>query len=254
MYVPDPPPRGGDELDHPLVRKTPMSRFCLCFAVLAALGLRSSVIADEPKLNDKSLGAKPPEGAVVLFDSGQLDGWVKQDGKTPADWPVHDSFFTVGPGKGIIKTKQSFGDCQLHVEFNVPYMPKARGQARGNSGVYVSGIYEVQVLDSYGLKPQNNDCGAIYHQHAPSVNACKPPLQWQTYDITFHKAKVEGDKVVKKARITVVQNGVTIIDDKEIDPTPGGIGMTAGQDGPLLLQDHGNEVEFRNIWLLPLKD
>src|SRR5205823_7252125 len=143
---------------------------------------------------------------------------------------------------------KKFGDFQLHVEFNVPYMPKAKGQARGNSGVYLDGTYELQVLDSYGLKSQDNDCGAIYKQVAPSVNACKPPLQWQTYDVTFQKARVEGDKVVKKARITVEQNGIKIIDNAEISPTPGGVNTKEGADGPLLLQDHGDDVQFRNIW------
>jgi hypothetical protein len=130
-------------------------------------------------------------------------------------------------------------------------MPKAKGQARGNSGVYLDGAYELQVLDSYGLKSQDNDCGAIYKQIVPAVNACKPPLQWQTYDITFHKAKVEDGKVVKKARVTVLQNGMKIIDDAEISVTPGGVGTKEGEDGPIMLQDHGNEVQFRNIWIKP---
>ncbi len=138
------------------------------------------------------------------------------------------------------------------LEFNVPYMPDQKGQARGNSGVYLGGIYELQVLDSYGLKLQNNDCGAIYQQVIPSVNVCKPPLQWQTYDITFHKAVVEDGKVVKKARVTVLHNGVKTIDEAEIAPTPGGTTTKEGDAGPLLLQDHGNKVQFRNLWLKPL--
>jgi hypothetical protein len=166
---------------------------------------------------------------------------------------VKDGIFTVGAGHGDIRTKHAFGDFKLHLEFNVPYMPKAQGQARGNSGVYLGGIYELQVLDSYGLKPQNNECGAIYQQIVPSVNACKPPLRWQTYDITFHAARREGDKVVKKARLTVVQNGLTIIDDKEISPTPGGVGgVKEGEYGPIMLQDHGNAVQYRNTWIKPL--
>jgi hypothetical protein len=128
----------------------------------------------------------------------------------------------------------------------------AKGQARGNSGVFLQGRYELQVLDSYGLKPQNNDCGAIYKQIAPAVNACKAPLQWQTYDVTFHAPKLEGDMVVKKARVTVVQNGITIIDDKEIEVTPGGIDSKPAPTGPLQLQDHHNAVEYRNIWIKPL--
>ncbi len=111
------------------------------------------------------MGAKPPEGAVVLFEGTGLQGWVKGDGKSPANWPVADGILTVG--RGNIQTGKSFGNVQLHLEFNVPYMPKAHGQGRGNSGVYLGGIHELQVLDSYGLKLQDNDCGAIYKQIVP---------------------------------------------------------------------------------------
>lgn len=208
---------------------------------------------DPPKPNDKTLGARPPEGAIVLYDGGELEGWVAKDGKSPAPWTTLPTHFTVKPGSGDIKTAQSFGDHTLHLEFNCPLMPEAKGQARGNSGVYLGGVYEVQVLDSYGLEPSKNDCGAVYNQIAPKVNACKPPLQWQTYDITFRKARVKDGQVVEKARITIVQNGITIIDDAEIDVTPGGVTMEPGLDGPLLLQDHGNLVEFRNIWVVPAK-
>jgi hypothetical protein len=218
----------------------------LCFCSIALAALATTALADDPRPNDKTLGQAPPDGAVVLFDGKDLDGWVKGNGQDAADWPVANGVMTVG--KGTIHTKKTFGDFQLHVEFNVPYMPDKKGQARGNSGVYLAGIYEVQVLDSYGLKPQTNDCGAIYLQYAPAVNACKPPLQWQTYDITFHKAR--GDQ---KARVTVKQNGVTIQDDKAIEPTPGGINAKAGDDGPILLQDHGNAVQYRNLWIAPIK-
>jgi hypothetical protein len=205
--------------------------------------------ADE-KPADTTLGAKSPEGAVVLFDGKSLEGWVKLDGKAPVDWPVHEGVFTVGHGN--IMTQKRLGGFQLHLEFNVPYMPNAHGQGRGNSGVFLTGNHELQVLDSYKLKLHSDDCGAIYKQITPSVNACKPPLQWQTYDVTFHKAKVEEGKVVKKARVTVIQNGIKTIDNAEISITPGGIDVADGQDGPLVLQDHGNPVEYRNIWIKPL--
>ena len=135
-----------------------------------------ALILDEPvKLSDGTLGANPPEGAIVLFDGKSLDGWVKSDGKTPAAWPVENGAMKVGKGQGSIMTAKPIeGSYKLHIEFNVPLMPNAKGQARGNSGVYLSGAYELQVLDSYGLKPQTNDCGAIYQQVAPKVNACKP--------------------------------------------------------------------------------
>ena len=228
-----------------------MRHRCLVLALTIASIASMTAFADDPKPNDKTLGLKPPEGAKVLLGS-TLEAWTKGNGKDAAEWPVVGGAATVG--KGNIQTKDEFGDFQMHLEFNVPYMPNAKGQARGNSGVYLQGNYELQVLDSYGLKPQSNDCGAIYQQIIPAVNACKPPLQWQTYDITFHAAKREGDKVVKKARLTVVQNGLTIIDDKEISPTPGGIGgIKEGEAGPIMLQDHGNTVQFRNIWIKPLE-
>jgi hypothetical protein len=211
-----------------------------------------ATFAEDLKPNDKTLGLKPPEGSTVLIGS-TLEAWAKADGKSPAEWPIVDGVATVSNKQGNIRTKAKFGDFQMHVEFQVPLMPDAKEQARGNSGVYLQGNYELQILDSYGLKPQSNDCGAIYQQIIPSVNACKPPLQWQTYDITFHAARREGDKVVKKARLTVVQNGLTIIDDKEISPTPGGIGgIKEGEEGPIMLQDHGNTVQFRNVWIKPL--
>jgi len=219
-------------------------------AVLVSSGLILPTSRSEEQPDDSSLGAKPPEGAVVVFNGQNMEGWVKTDGKTPAEWAVTDGFMTVG--RGNIMTEKRFGDFQLHLEFNVPYMPSARGQARGNSGVFLGGTHELQVLDSYKLKPETNDCGAIYKQVAPAVNACKPPLQWQTYDVTFHKARIEQGKVVQKARVTVIQNGLKIIDDAEISPTPGGIDLAEGQDGPILLQDHGNRVEYRNVWIKQL--
>lgn len=221
-------------------------------ALIWICGTSSAFAANEPKPNDETLGLKPPEGAVVLFNGENLDAWTKTDGKSAAEWPVKDGVMAVG--RGNIMTKDRFGDFKLHLEFNVPYMPKAKGQGRGNSGVYLAGMYELQVLDSYGLKLRDDDCGAIYKQIVPAHNACKPPLQWQTYDVTFHKAKVEGDKVASKARVTVIQNGVKIIDDKEIELTPGRLdSLKSGDDGPILLQDHGNDVQYRNIWVLPLK-
>jgi hypothetical protein len=222
----------------------------LLLALLLAAGLAPSSMAQE-KPSDTTLGAKPPEGAIVLLGNKGLEGWVKRDGTTPAAWPVADGIVTVRGGD--IMTKRQFGDFKLHLEFNVPYMPEARGQGRGNSGVYLDGAHELQVLDSYGLRPRNNDCGAIYLQVTPRVNACKPPLQWQTYDVTFRKAVLDGDgEVMKKARVTVVQNGIKTIDDAEIQPTPGGLHGKPGQDGPLLLQDHGNAVQYRNIWIQPI--
>ena len=212
------------------------------------LGLGLPALADDKDAATSTLGAKPPSGAVVLFDGKDLSAWTARDGK-PAGWTVEDGIITIAPGKGDILTKDAFGSYKLHIEFNVPYMPEASGQGRGNSGVYQQGRYELQVLDSYGLEPKDNECGGIYHQVTPKVNACKPPLQWQTYDVTLHAARCADGKVDRKARISVVQNGKLIIDDAEIDPSPGGVDSDACKDGPILLQDHGNAVQYRNIWI-----
>jgi hypothetical protein len=222
-------------------------------SLIIATAMAAAVAADEPKPSDETLGAKPPAGATVLFDGKDLSGWVKKNSDEPAGWEVEDGILCVVPGKGDVMTKARSGDYKLHIEFNVPYMPQAKGQGRGNSGIFLGGIYELQVLDSYGLTPQDNDCGAIYKQVAPSVNACKPPLRWQTYDVTFRKARRDGDKVVQKARVTVVQNGIKTIDDREVGVTPGGADNKEGEDGPLVLQDHGNLVQYRNIWIAPIE-
>jgi hypothetical protein len=204
------------------------------------------------QLKSPTLGAEPPEGAVVLLDGSSLEAWQQRDGGSPT-WELVDEAMEIR--RGDIVTKQKFDDFKLHLEFRTPFMPEARGQARGNSGVYLQGRYEVQVLDSFGLEGLDNECGGVYRQHAPKVNACLPPLEWQTYDITFHAPEVRGDEVVRKARLTVVHNGITIHDNVELSgPTPGGVDTTEGPPGGILLQDHGNPVRYRNIWILPLKE
>jgi hypothetical protein len=218
-------------------------------AMTLSLALAASAVGQDAKPRDDTLGARPPEGAYYLFGD-DLANWVRQGDRKPATWPIQDGVITVKGGN--IMTRGDYRDFALHVEFNVPLMPDQHGQARGNSGVYLQGLYELQVLDSYGLKPQSNDCGAIYQQVIPSVNACKPPLQWQTYDITFRAARV-GDGKVVPARLTVVHNGIKTIDDREIRPTPGGVGgVKEGGRGPIMLQDHGNAVQYRNVWIKPL--
>jgi rubredoxin len=201
-----------------------------------------------------------PTGAVVLFAGRGLDQWVKGDGKSAPSWKPVDLGKEGPAGKamqvqgGSIKTRRTFdGSFRLHVEFRVPYLPTKMGQGRGNSGVYVQGRYEVQVLDSYGLKSQKNDCGAIYEVSAPRVNACKAPTVWQAYDIEFTAPVCENGKKVKNARMTVIQNGVKIQDNVEIpvNNTRAGLGGDPCKPGPIMLQDHGNPVQYRNIWLLP---
>jgi hypothetical protein len=203
----------------------------------------------------------PPSGAVVLFDGKSLDGWLKMDGKTPAAWKLVNG--AMQSGGGNIITKEKFGGSfKLHVEFRVPYLPTKKGQERGNSGVYLQGRYEVQVLDSYGLDSKDNDCGAIYEVSKPLVNACKAPAVWQSYDIEFTAPKCQDGKVVEPARITVYQNGVKVQDDvrlvrknkegKEevVKFTRAGMDTDPCTPGPIMLQDHGNPVQFRNVWLV----
>lgn len=195
---------------------------------------------------------KPPDGAVVLFDGTSMDKWVNIDGKTPVAWPLKDGG-AVQVGRGGIMSREKFlGPVKLHVEFRVPYMPEAKGQGRGNSGVYLQGRYEVQILDSYGLKSKDNDCGGIYQVAAPRVNACKAPTVWQSYDIAFTPPRFLDGKKTAPARITVFQNGAMIHDDVPIplDNTVSGLGGDPSTPGPIHLQEHGNPVQYRNIWLV----
>jgi hypothetical protein len=187
-----------------------------------------------------TLGAKPPEGAVVLFDGTNLE-WFP-GGKFGPD----QSLFS-----GVL-SKPAFNSCQIHLEFRLTWMPEARGQARSNSGVYVHNCYEIQVLDSFGLEGQDNECGGIYSLKAPDVNMCLPPMVWQTYDIDFTAPKYDeqGNKVAN-ARITVRHNGVVIHDNYELPrATPGGQPEGPGPRG-IQLQGHGCHVQYRNIWVVP---
>jgi hypothetical protein len=192
---------------------------------------------------------------VWLFKGETLDNWSKLNNE-PADWHIKNGSMIVG--KGDIISKEKFLDAFIHLEFKVPNMPDAIGQSKGNSGVYIQGLYEIQVLDSYGFeKPGKGDCGAIYAQHAPLINACKPPEEWQTYDIIFRSSrKNNSGKKIEHARITVLLNNSVIHNNVILNnPTSGSVGVNEGEPGPILLQDHGNKVQYRNIWLmhLPLK-
>jgi len=195
-----------------------------------------------------TLGVKAPEGAIVLLDGTNLDQWAPCP-----HWRLQEDGSLQVQGSDIVTTQQ-FGDAQYHLEFRCPFLPVESGQARGNSGVYVQGRYEIQVLDSFADLPADNLCGGIYKEAVPLVCASLPPLQWQTYDITFRAPKFDaaGHKTAN-ARITVVHNGITIHDDLELkNRTPGGLGGDEASTGPLLLQDHGNPVRFRNVWVKPL--
>ena len=197
-------------------------------------------------------GKKPPAGAVVLlpYTPGKptaLDAWRNKNWKR-----LPDGSAQVYRGSNL--TVRDFGACRLHVEFMTPYEPHRFGQGRGNSGVYLQGRYEVQVLDSYGLEGKDNECGGIYKVGAPLVNMCLPPGQWQTYDMTFHAPPFNaGGEKTGNAVVTVRHNGVPIHDERPIPgPTGGALDNNAAEPGGIYLQDHGNPVQFRNIWIVEL--
>ena len=200
---------------------------------------------------------RPPSDAIVLFDGKDLSKWESNKGG-PARWKVVDGAMEVAPGTGDIHTTQSFGDCQLHVEWAEPTPPHGRDQARGNSGVYLMSKYELQVLDSYQNETYADGMvGAIYGQFPPLVNAARPPGEWQTYNIIFHGPRFDpGGKLLRPARITVLQNGVLTQDNTTLTgPTEYGKRppYTAHPEKlPLLLQDHDQAVRFRNIWIREL--
>ncbi|MFO0868688.1 MAG: DUF1080 domain-containing protein [Pirellulales bacterium] len=191
-----------------------------------------------------TLGAAPPPGAVVLFDGQNADAW--QNGR------VEDGLLVQGT-----TSKAKFGSHRLHIEFRLPYQPEDRGQGRGNSGIYLQGRYECQMLDSFGLKGEDNECGGLYSVKKPDVNMCLPPLAWQTYDIDYTAARYDDQgKRTANPRVTIRHNGVVIHQDVEL---PGERVTTAApnkvgpEPGPVYLQDHGNPVRYRNIWVVETK-
>jgi hypothetical protein len=199
----------------------------------------------------------PPSDAIVLFDGKNLSQWVGEDGQ-PAKWKVADGYMEVVPHGGLIHTRQAFADCQLHVEFAEPAPPLGEDQGRGNSGVFLMGLYEVQVLDSYHSKTYaDGQASAVYGQFPPQVNASRAPGQWQTYDIVFHGPHFDKDgKLLRPARVTVLHNGVLVQDNVELSGPTGHHQRPAYKPTPdklpLSLQDHDNPVRFRNIWVREL--
>src|SRR4051812_26049705 len=202
---------------------------------------------------------RPPSDAVVLFDGKDLSKWQSAKGGEPG-WKVGQGELVVVGKSGDIVTKEPYGDCQLHVEWAAPTPPSGTSQGRGNSGVKIMGRYEVQVLDSYQADTYaDGQAGALYGQYPPLVNAVRPPGQWQTYEIVFHGPRFSSDgKVERPATATVLLNGVLVQDHAELKGTTAhnspGVYKQHAEKEPLLLQDHGNPVRFRNIWIRQLTD
>ncbi len=225
-------------------------------SVQAQLEYKNGIIWDRPeRVEDAQPVCTPaPEGAVVLFDGTD----IKKNFNNTQNWVVKDGYAEVHGGTA--ETKQSFGSCHIHLEWASPAKVSGRGQGRGNSGVYIMGKYEVQILDSYQNDTYfDGQCGAIYKQAPPLKNACRKPGEWQSYDIKFTAPKFdEKGNVTRKARLTVIHNGVVIQDDFEL------LGGTFWYKPavyeaheaklPLKLQDHGNPVRFRNIWIKEIED
>ncbi len=227
---------------------------------LLAVSLSGSVLAEEylsgikwakPKVIDPGPVGGPPADAVVLFDGKDMSRWNGAD-----KWTVKDGIIIAGPGQ--ITSKDEFGDCQVHVEWSSDEKAEGSGQGRSNSGVFLMGIYEVQVLDSYGNETYyDGQCGAIYKQSPPLANVCRKPGEWQTYDIIWKAPRFKDGKLVSPAFITVLQNGVVVQNHFELEgDTPyhrPPAYQPHGDKGPIALQYHGNPVRFRNIWVRAIK-
>lgn len=210
------------------------------------------------KLHEVSptMGKAAPDGALVLFDGKNLDAWDGTEG-----WELlPEGVLLATPKSKYIESKQKFKDVELHVEFRTPFMASSRGQARGNSGVFLQGTFEVQVLDTFGLPGYYDECGALYKVAAPMVNACLPPLEWQSYDITYHAPCFDASgKLVQFGRMTVLQNGVLIHKEQELPQRTeykeaDRLGAHPQEPGPIKFQGHGNYVQYRNVWVKPLSE
>ena len=198
-----------------------------------------------------------PSDAIVLYNGKDLLHWMGLEGGD-VKWKNENNILTVVPGTGDIKSKDSFGDCQLHIEWRTPAEVSGSGQGRGNSGIFLMSRYELQVLDNYNnVTYSNGQAGSIYKQHMPQVNVCRPPGEWQTYDIIFTAPRFNDDGTLKSAaRITVLQNGVLIQNNISLWGSTEYIGIAKYEKHadklPLVLQNHGNKVSYRNIWIREL--
>ncbi len=210
-----------------------------------------------PVVTPGKTSADPPSDAIVLFDGRNLNAWYGEK-SSPAAWTIADGAMTVKPGAGGITTKQGFGDMQMHIEWRAPIVVKGEGQGRGNSGIFIMGKYELQVLDSYNNQTYSNgQAGSIYKQLIPLANANRPPGEWQAYDIIFTAPRFYKDgRVQSAARITVIHNGVLVQNNATIWGGSQYIGISKYEmhkdKEPISLQDHGDLVSYRNIWIREL--
>ncbi len=205
---------------------------------------------------------RAPSDAVALFDGSGLENWTSTKAGEETRWRVRKGAMMPTLNSGMIQSKQEFGSCQLHLEFATPARAKGEGQGRGNSGVFLMGMYEVQILDSYeNTTYPDGQAAALYGRAKPLVNSSRGPGEWQSYDIIFHRPIFADGKVVKRATFTVLHNGVVVHDHEKLS---GGTGWDSshavthyephGDTGPIQLQDHGNPVLFRNVWVRELQD
>ena len=216
-------------------------------------------VVEPPTFSTQERPGSPPSDAVVLFDGSDLDAWVGRDNDAPKWHLVAGDAMAVAPRTGNIRTRESFGSCQLHIEWSAPTEIHADSQGRGNSGVFLLGLYEVQVLDGYDNPTYADGLpGAVYGQYPPLVNACVPPGAWHVYDIVFEAPVYDGDALFSPAFITVFHNGLIVQHRQEMQgPTIhrqlASYDTLHGPEGPLVLQDHGDPVRFRNIWIRPIR-
>ncbi len=213
----------------------------------------------EPRIVEPGVDAAPPSDAIVLFNGSDLSAWSREDG-TDAGWLLEDGAMTIVAGAGTIRTREGFGDIQLHIEWRSPAEVAGDGQGRGNSGIFLMERYELQILDSHDNRTYSNgQAGSVYKQHIPLVNASRGPGEWQRYDVVFTAPRFHADgSLAAPAVMTVFHNGVIIQNHVELaGPTVfvGGPAYEAHADrAPILLQDHGNPVSFRNIWVRELSE
>jgi hypothetical protein len=217
------------------------------------------VVTPGPATN---LPTPPPADATILFDGKDLANWTSTKEGEATKWILQNGTMSPTKDSGMIRSKQEFGSCQLHVEFATPPKPEGEGQGRGNSGVFLMGQYEVQVLDSYeNTTYADGQCAALYGRHKPLVNVCRKPGEWQSYDIVFHRPRFEDGKVTQRATFTVFHNGVLVHDDVHLTGGTDWEGSHSisdyephGDKGPIQFQDHGNPVVFRNVWIREIAD